>query len=334
MRTSRQLRTGVAVLATGLTTALTTALVACLGNGAARPPVPADAACVAAAGDAIPHPAACRTAIVRDGDRAVRVPVGTSYVPAGPFTMGDGGTAHRVDLDAFCIGTYLVTNAEYAEFLAANPSVRPPRYWHDRTFPSGRDPHPVVGVSWYDADRYCKWVARQTGWFVALPTEAQWEKAARGGTRGYRFPRGDDPDPAACNSAGTAAARTSPARTSPARTSPVGTSPVGTSPVGTFPRNRSAYGPYDLAGDAAQWCADWYARDYAARPDAGRNPIGPPEAEVDVAATPGSVVPAKVVRGGGWDAPLCRCTTTARDDPRDPRRGYDTVGFRIVAVVR
>src|SRR5262245_7620996 len=170
-------------------------------------------------------------------------------IPPGWFWMGwDAGLPgerprHRVWVDAFSIARHPVTNREYARFLRASAAA-PPRWWGDPRF---ADPEqPVVGVSWDDAARFCAWLAGEHGREGRLPTEAEWEKAARGGLDGARFPWGDArPEPSAFDR--------------PPR-------------VTAAPEN--AYGLAALSGVCHEWCLDWESeRYYAESPVA--NPRGP-----------------------------------------------------------
>jgi formylglycine-generating enzyme required for sulfatase activity len=147
----------------------------------------------AANGTDISHPASKKTHEVTDGDRRIEVPEGMVYVPAGEFTFGTGATARKVRLDAYGIGKFDVTNAEYKAFLDATGSQRFPRYWAGGTYPQGKANHPVVYVSLIDATAYADWVSKQTGWKVAIPTSEQWEKAARG-PQEFLYPWGNTPD--------------------------------------------------------------------------------------------------------------------------------------------
>ena len=183
-------------------------------------------------------------------------------IPAGEFTMGseearlDATPEHRVFLDAYEIDRYEVTNAQYREFLdylkktndhskcfKGEPSGKDhtPRFW-DNEYYNVPD-YPVVRVDWYDAYAYAAWAGKR------LPTEAEWEKAARGADK-RRFPWGNEWDPVRCNLSGEP------------------------KPVGSLEANKSVYGCYDLAGSVHEWCADWYSDAYYAE-SPSRNPQGP-----------------------------------------------------------
>jgi formylglycine-generating enzyme required for sulfatase activity len=203
----------------------------------------------------------------------------TASFPAGWFVMGsdegrtDEQPVHRVFLDAFRLDRYEVTNAQYARFVAAT-GRRPPAYWTGSTYPAGEAGHPVVAVGWADAAAYCAWAGRR------LPTEAEWERACRG-TADRRYPWGNAWDPVLVNVAGgqplggTAPGATDPAWDLLASPQPAGT--AGPRPVGSFPGGATPEGVQDLAGNAAEWVADWYSwGGYAGLP--ARNPVaaGPP----------------------------------------------------------
>jgi formylglycine-generating enzyme required for sulfatase activity len=171
-------------------------------------------------------------------------------IPCGWFWMGweDGHPAerprHRVWTEAFAIARAPVTNREYAEFLAATPATPPP-WWGDARF--NHPDQPVVGVNWGEAVAYCDWPSRDTGLAHRLPTEAEWEKAARGGLCGARFPWGDDrPTPSSFD-----------------RPALVTETPT------------NSFGLLALSGVCHEWCLDWEDGTYYATSPA-RYPQGPP----------------------------------------------------------
>jgi formylglycine-generating enzyme required for sulfatase activity len=183
------------------------------------------------------------------------------YIPAGPFLMGsasDDPDAHdnekprrQVDLPAYEIGRYPVTNAQYACFLADDPHYPVPcsekerdrLYDWDpqaRIYPEGKADHPVVLVSWEDATAYCDWLSQITGKHCRLPTEEEWEKAARGGLPETRlYPWGDDWESGFCN-------------TQELRQN-------GTTSIHKFESvNKSPFGVIDMVGNVWEWTASWY----------------------------------------------------------------------------
>jgi formylglycine-generating enzyme required for sulfatase activity len=193
------------------------------------------------------------------------LPQGTdemALIPAGPFLMGgafdEERPRHRIMLDAYWIDQFEVTNGRYAEFLRATGAPEP-QYWNksDRFHSGEKYPrHPIVGISWFEAKAYCEWKGKR------LPTEAEWEKAARGGREGFAFPWGDTPDHARANYEGQ-----------------------GTLPVGSFLPND--YGLFDMSGNVWEWVADWFDQNfYEKSPEV--NPTGP------------SAGKEKVLRGGSY----------------------------------
>jgi formylglycine-generating enzyme required for sulfatase activity len=217
---------------------------------------------------------------------------GMRLVPAGPFVMGsdagpeDERPQHQVRLDAFWIDATPVTNAEYATFVTAT-AYDPPSHWHDGQPLDGMDDHPVTNVSCRDAEAYARWAGKR------LPTEAEWEKAARG-TDGRIWPWGNAFHPSRCRS----------------RESLV----TGTGPVGAYsPQGDSPYGVSDMAGNVWEWTSDRYA------PYEGSSYRCDSYHEEN-----------QVLRGGSWGyaRQFCRCATRTFD-----QAGYafETYGFRCVA---
>ena len=149
----------------------------------------------------------------------------------GEFNMG-GWQHHRVFLRDFYIGKYPITNAQYKRYTEAT-GQESPAHWSGRVIPGRKDSHPVVHVSWDDAQGYGRWLAREIGELFRLPTEAEWEKAAQGSQR-RTYPWGDEFDQSVCNSVASG---------------------VGdTSPVGSYsPGGDSPYGVADMAGNVWEW---------------------------------------------------------------------------------
>jgi formylglycine-generating enzyme required for sulfatase activity len=214
-------------------------------------------------------------------------------IPAGAFVMGDDEESPRreIFIDAFYMDKYEITVARYAKFLEATGNVRPPEEWD--TVDAKRDAElPVVGVDWRDASNYCLWAGKR------LPTEAEWEKAARGADE-RKYPWGNDaPTPEY-------------ARFGKPYQNPVYKD--GVAGVGTHPKGKSSFGVYDLSGNVWEWVADWYAEGFP-RGDV-RNPKG---------AESGT---GRVMRGGGWYDPPARLTTTKRMHA-NPLNRADDIGFR------
>jgi sulfatase modifying factor 1 len=223
--------------------------------------------------------------------------VGLVEIPAGWFWMGwDDGLPserprHRVWLDGFAIAARPVTNAEFARYLAAT-GAPPPPFWAELRF---ADPaQPVVGVSWDEATAYCGWLTSDSGRRYRLPTEAEWEKAARGGLDDARYPWGDVP----------------PARVFPdARLPLLGPPPVGTGPVNGF-------GLTDCSGSVHEWCRDWHGDDAYAGATV-HQPDGP------AAGT------RRVSRGGAWRHQI-PWSPVAHRSSLPPHLRYSDYGFRVV----
>ena len=138
------------------------------------------------------------TVDIKGASATIKVPANMVYVPAGKFTFGKGGDAKEITLDAYGIGRFEVTNAEYKAFLDATHTRTAPRYWKNGTYPEGKASHPVLFVSLVDAEAYCAWISRETGWHIVIPSAEQWEKAARG-PKASLYPWGDDKDSSFAN---------------------------------------------------------------------------------------------------------------------------------------
>jgi len=252
-------------------------------------------------------------------------------VPAGEFVMGtddadeDERPAHRIHLDDFLIAAHPVTHGEYARFVRETGHRAPaiyelplvvtaggaerertfreaaePYVWIDGEPPAERLDHPVTLVRWEDALAYCAWLTAASGTPVRLPAEAEWEKAARGGLEGKRYPWGDRldqnlanflVDPSLKNSQGTTRCRTYPA---------------------------NAYGLFDMVGNVWEWVYDWHSPSYyAASPY--KSPPGPREGTL------------RVLRGGSWLAADMRMMSCSHRHKVPPDTYSYGIGFRIVA---
>ncbi len=197
---------------------------------------------------------------------------------------------HRVFIDAFRLAVCQVSNAEYAQFLAA-AGAPPPPFWGDPNFSDPRQP--VVGVSWFDAFKYCEWLTAVTGHNYRLPTEAEWERAARAGAEGLLFPWGNEPPHTLPNYQ---------------RRWQNGPEPVGSGATNPF-------GLYDICENVHEWCSDWYAANYyEVSPD--RNPQGPATGQ------------RRASRGGSWrhHVKVSRCAARSSIPPEFQYADY---GFRV-----
>ena len=254
------------------------------------------------------------------------------YVPAGAFEMGDHAgdglsrerPVHVVELAAFYIGKFEVTNREWARFRD-DPGYDDARFWpgghvvprdqvpywtqannHGGGTPGSED-YPALGVNWDAATAYCAWLSARTGKRYRLPTEAEWEKAARGSDH-RRYPWGQAIDHSYANY--------------------VGAQPFDTvRPVGFYDGsvrgelrthdNASPYGAFDIAGNVMEWCQDWYARDYyAASPR--ENPRGPETGAY------------RVLRGGSFFVESFELRAYGRSAAWPSLQGHRMIGFRAV----
>jgi formylglycine-generating enzyme len=226
-------------------------------------------------------------------------PGGMVLVPGGSFIMGkntpypsDWQPEHRVSIDSFYVDRYEVRNKEYFEFCQATHTGLP-EFWGMAQFKCGPDfpDFPVVGVNYFDAEKYAKWAGKR------LPTEAEWEYAARGGLPASNFPWGDQADSTKMN---------------------YGKKYKSILKVGSFPPN--AYGIFDISGNVWEWTSDNYGDDfYANSPE--KNPKGPPSGRF------------KVIRGGSWHSGGM-CVQTYYRNGLSPSWVDFAVGFRCVKDVR
>jgi sulfatase modifying factor 1 len=222
------------------------------------------------------------------------IQVGLVLIPGGEFTMGkdnagDYSPSHKVYVDSFYMDRYEVTNAQYLRFCEET-EARLPEFWGMKEFRSGPDfpDYPVVGITWSDARDYAEWSGKR------LPTEAEWEYAARGGLVDMNYPQGESLDSIQANY--TLADL------------------EGTTAVGSFPPN--GYGLYDMAGNVWEWVADYYHEGYY-KTSPARNPPGPEDGKF------------KVIRGGGWHSgPFCNRVYYRQALP--PHWVDFAVGFRCV----
>jgi formylglycine-generating enzyme required for sulfatase activity len=220
-------------------------------------------------------------------------------IPAGVFLMGSESgqdcerPAHRVRVGEFAMAIYQIRNRDYAPFLESMGRT-PPRHWNDPDF--NHPDQPVVAVCWFDAVEYCRWLSGMTGASYRLPTEAEWERAARGGREGLDYPWGS----------GAPETRIEYQRR-------WGGEVRGPLPVGRGEPN--GYGLFDLCENVHEWCADWFEAGYYAVSPA-RNPQGPESGE------------RRASRGGSWrhHVKVSRC---AARSSIPPQLEYADYGFRV-----
>ena len=222
-----------------------------------------------------------------------------ALIPAGSFEMGDhfdeGNDRelpiHEVELDAFYMDAYQVTVGQFKQFI--EDSGYDYDDWDYVAEYSPGDGFPMVYVSWNDATAYARWAGRR------LPTEAEWEYAARGGLAGKRYPGGDHVSHDDANYDG------------------IGGEDKWSecAPVGSFEANE--YGLYDMAGNVWEWCQDWYGEDYYSNSPA-KNPPGPGTGSY------------RVLRGGSWASTVDNLRVAYRRNHGSPAGRYANYGFRCV----
>lgn len=202
------------------------------------------------------------------------------YIPAGNFSMGSNQgdsneqPVHEVYLDAYWMDQFEVTNDQYKLCVADRACTAPAdlAYYNNSTF----NHHPVVNINWFQAKTYCQWAGRD------LPTEAQWEKAARG-EDGRIYPWGDsNPTRDHVNLCDLGCA-------SGSKTENFNDGYAKTAPVGSFPKGSSSYGVHDMAGNVWEWVNDWFEKNYYSSQREWENPSGP------------TIGKQRVLRGGAWD---------------------------------
>ncbi|MGH7773114.1 MAG: formylglycine-generating enzyme family protein [Candidatus Binatia bacterium] len=218
-------------------------------------------------------------------------------IPEGTFMMGSEDGAdnekpiHQVWVDSFMIGKFPVTNREYRAFVGESDAVAPP-FWSDDMF--SHPDKPVVGASWYDAIAYCEWLGRHIGRKVRLPTEAEWERAARGERERKKYPWGDEAPWE---------------RPYPGYDLELG----GPQPVGLSEPN--GFGLYDMSEGVHEWCSDFYDPNYY-RDSPERNPQGPSSGK------------RRSSRGGSWRHRIKFSRCAARSS-LIPSFRYADYGFRL-----
>lgn len=218
-------------------------------------------------------------------------------IPRGEFVMGSSDhmdeTPHRVVLDSYFIDKYEVSNAQFGGFMKATGHAAP-AYWDDPRL--NKPNQPVVGVNWYDAKAFCEWKGKR------LPTEAEWERAAKGPEGDRHYPWGHKLTPQHAN---------------------YGQKVGRTKPVDAYPQGVSGFGVYNMAGNVFEWVSDWYQRDYY-KESLALNPQGPREGY-----NWANQGPVKALRGGSWLAPETSLHTSHRFWNQPENNSYGVgLGFR------
>jgi formylglycine-generating enzyme required for sulfatase activity len=222
-------------------------------------------------------------------------------IPAGWFVMGceqgqdNERPCHRVWVDSFGIGRYPITNREYQIFAADSGKSMPP-FFSDPVF--SEPEQPVVGVRWDEALAYCLWLSDRRGKTFRLPTEAEWERAARGGRDGALYPWGDEP---------------------PWEKHIVGCDPETGGPAHIGINEPNDFGLYDMSENVHEWCADFYDYNYY-RYSPEQNPLGPLSGK------------RRVSRGGSWRHRIKFSRCAARSS-LPPDFQYSDYGFRVAQTV-
>ncbi len=284
------------------------------------------------------EPMIAPTIIGQDGAEMV-------LIPAGDFQMGSNDSeaedyekpVHTVYVDAFYMDKYEVTNAQFKAFVDANPQWQkdkiPDKYhdgnylghWDDSTLKSflGEGNQPVVYVSWYAAMAYAQWAGKR------LPTEAEWEKAARGGLVGQKYPWGNrPPDGTQCNFADIHLANLNFEGLDWADES-VDDGSALTAPIGRYPVN--GYGLHDMAGNVWEWCLDEYDETFYRR-SPRRNPLAGEMPRREVITNYRNVTTSRVLRGGSWYN-TAQNLRVANRLSNTPSYTFNGIGFRCARAV-
>lgn len=232
--------------------------------------------------------------LMRDSSEMRTIPSGEIEIGSSasdPMAEEDEIPRTRVWIDEFAIDIHEVTNNQYKKFVQQTGYKIEPQFWNDERF--NQDDQPVVGISWLDALAYAAWVGKR------LPTEAEWEKAAKG-PNGFRYPWGNDFNPVCvANSMNSRQSQK----------------------VRNVPSGMNAYGLYDMAGNVWEWCIDWYDGDIRKHMSGQRNPQGPNEGSQ------------RVIRGGSWQSTEeeLRCANRLA---LEPETRLSTVGFRCARTTK
>jgi sulfatase modifying factor 1 len=222
-------------------------------------------------------------------------------IPEGFFLMGceqgqdNERPVHRVWLDRFGLAKFPVTNAEYKFFLDATGAAPPP-FWSEPMFADPRNP--AVGVTWDEAVAYCEWLSERNGKMFRLPTEAEWERAARGGGEGALYPWGDQ---------------------APSERADVGFDTATGGPACVGVNEPNGFGLYDMSEGVHEWCSDYYDYNYYSySPE--RNPPGAASGQ------------RRASRGGSWRHQIKFSRCAARSS-LPPSFKYADYGFRLAMTV-